>query len=160
MAETSTMMTMGPPATPIPMVVMGTAKTKTKALFKCSIPYSNYVFPNGKYAHFIGGRFATDIVSEIEHLENEVQNGHPTISIDENERIVEVFADPISALRSQIEAQIRAEMAAATDKGNDLGTSESGKMTMANSSTVGELAAGVGATVATKIFVPGAIKVK
>jgi hypothetical protein len=157
MAETS--MTMGPPATPIQPVVMSTAKTKTKALFFCSIPYSNYVFPNGKYAYFIDGKFVTDIVSEIEHLENEIANGHPCIFVKEAERTVEVFADPIVALRAKIEKEIRAEMAAATNPENDMGKSVQGPLTMANSSTVGELTAG-GNSGAAKTFSPGNIKIK
>ena len=131
------------PTTPIPLVVMATAKAAKKALFKClAYPSSVYIFPNGKPAHFVNGRFTTDIQSEIDHFENEIRNGHPTITVDENERIVEVFDDPISALRAKIEKEIRDKMAAATNPENDMGKSESGKLAMATSTTIKDMAQG------------------
>ena len=52
------------------------------------------------------------------------------------------MVDPIQALRAKIEAQIRAEMAAATDLNNDRGTSEVEKLKPSSSTDVMDAAAG------------------
>ena len=52
------------------------------------------------------------------------------------------MVDPIQALRAKIEAQIRAEMAAATDLSNDRGTTEPTVLKPASSTDIMDAAAG------------------
>jgi hypothetical protein len=130
------------PSTPIPVVVMSQAKAKQKALFKSAIRYCLYLFPNGKPAHFIDHRFATDVVSEIEHLENEIAGGHTMLSVDLNERVVESYEDPIAGLRAKILAEVKAEMAAATNPENQMGNSQQGPLNMATSASIVDMASG------------------
>jgi hypothetical protein len=57
-----------------------------KSVFMCRMPSMNYVFANGKYAHFIESRYLTDIESEIAELNKEILIGNPFFYIDENQK--------------------------------------------------------------------------
>ena len=93
-------------------------------VFKATLPSINYIFRNGKPAIFVHGKFATAIESEIAELNEEIAAGHPHIFVDPNEAEIDSNAlSPIEALTAQIRAQLVAEMAAATDPANDMGTS-------------------------------------
>jgi hypothetical protein len=114
-------------------------------VFKATLPSVNYIFRNGKPAIFVNGRYTTEFPAEIEELEYEISLGHPHIYIDSAEREVDsVQVDPIAALTGRIRAQLVAEMAAATDMGNDMGKTEQGPLKPASSSDVAPAAAGAG----------------
>ena len=112
-------------------------------VFKATLPSINYIFRNGKPAIFIQGKYATGVEAEVDELNDEISKGHPHIYVDKEEATVDSeMVDPIQALRAKIEAQIRAEMAAATDLSNDRGTSEVEKLKPSSSTDVMDAAAG------------------
>jgi len=76
--------------------------TETFKLFKSHIPSVQYIFTNGKIAHFKEGRYATRIQSEIEELTTTCEAGHPTFYIDNTEAETDKeFLDPMSELRAR-----------------------------------------------------------
>lgn len=112
-------------------------------VFKAALPSVNYVFRNGKPGIFIQGKFCTDVQSEIDELEDEIAKGHPHIYIDKAEAEIDSsIVDPIQALRAKIEAEVRAQMAAATDPANDMGATTQGPLKPASSADVMEAAQG------------------
>lgn len=117
-----------------------------KRLFKSTIPSQKFIFPNGKEAIFINGRFLTDVEEEIEILNKEVKQGNPHIYIDDKEKEVDVAANPLAEIESKLREKILAEIAAkekeATNPANDMGTTTEGKLNVANSATVAAAAAG------------------
>lgn len=129
----------------------------TATIFKARIPSVNYIFKNGKPAIFVQGRFATDIAAEIEELKSEIAAGHPHIFIDENEAEIDSnLINPIQALRAQIEAELRAEMAAATNPANDMGSTTQEPLKPANSQDIAQAAGGgSGAGLAARLLSAG-----
>jgi hypothetical protein len=112
-------------------------------LYKATLPSINYVFRNGKPAIFVQGRFSTGVPDEIAELDDEIAKGHPHIFVDAEEKeISSVFVDPIQALRSKIEAEVRAQMAAASNLSNDRGNYDQGKLVPASSTDVAVAAEG------------------
>ena len=112
-------------------------------IFKAQIPSVNYIFKNGKPAIFVQGKFATDIAAEVEELKAEIAAGHPHIYIDEKEAEIDSnLINPIQALRAQIEAELRAEMAAATNPANDMGNTAEEKLKPASSQDIAQAAGG------------------
>lgn len=53
-----------------------------KRVYHNTMLNSQYLFKNGKAAHFTNGRFATDVASEISELDAEIVNGVPHIYIN------------------------------------------------------------------------------
>jgi hypothetical protein len=112
-------------------------------VFKATLPSINYIFRNGKPAIFVQGKYATGVEGEIDELKDEISKGHPHIYIDAAESEVDSeMVDPIQALRTKIEAQIRAEMAAATDLNNDRGQTKQEPLKPSSSTDVMDAAAG------------------
>ena len=112
-------------------------------VFKATLPSINYIFRNGKPAIFVQGKFATSIEAEIEEMKDEIAKGHPHIYVDKEDATVDSeMVDPIQALRAKIEAQIRAEMAAATDLSNDRGQTKQEPLKPSSSTDVMDAAAG------------------
>ena len=112
-------------------------------IFKARIPSVNYIFKNGKPAIFISGRFATPIQSEIDELKAEIEAGHPHIYIDADEPTMDAeLISPIDALREKIRAELMAEMAAATNPSNDMGTTTQEPLKPANSQDIAQAATG------------------
>lgn len=115
-------------------------------LYKATIPSINYIFRNGKPAIFVRGKFATDIASEIAELDEEIANAHPYLFVDTDEPTAETATgDLIAGLRATLEAEIRAEMAAASALTNDMGTSEQTKLVPSSTVDIAVAAAGNGA---------------
>lgn len=123
-----------------------------KRVFKCTYENCSYFFSNGKKAAFIGGKYITDIPSEIAELEWEVANNHPNIKIDENEYSVDI-TNPIEEIKRKAVEEYKASMEIATkaavDPKRDLGTSEkSDKLQgITSSSSISKAAAGSSSTV-------------
>lgn len=110
---------------------------------------------NGKVAHFIvgpGQRFGRYITSnpvEIALLNKEIELRHPNIFVDANEsELTPEMADPLTALRARIRAEILAEeqakVAAATNPERNMGNSEQGKLNAQSTSDVAATALGNG----------------
>lgn len=74
-----------------------------KTVFTNSLKDCNYVFLNGKVAHFINGVYLTDIESEIKELENEIKAFHPHIGQDSDisKRTVDTTnIDPLAGIKA------------------------------------------------------------
>lgn len=120
--------------------------TPQKHLFKSRIPSCQYAFKKGRLAIFRRGEYITDVQEEIDELTSEIASGHPTLYVDPKEVTVSPERDdPIASLRAKIALEERArileEMAAATNPGRDLGTSEQGKLNAASTSDIAPTAA-------------------
>lgn len=113
------------------------------SIFKARIPSVNYIFKNGKPAIFIQGKFATANQAEIDELTEEIKNGHPHIYIDTEEATIDAeLISPIDSLRDKIRAELMAEMAAATNPENDMGTSTQEPVKPASSQDIAQAAVG------------------
>ena len=106
----------------------------TARVFRSNIPSCRYVFKNGKVAPFIGGKYITNIKHEIDELDTEIEMKHPYISANKEEAVNTI--EPLEALKVRFFAEFQAAQAANLLKSNDAGTSEQGKLNIANSSTV------------------------
>ncbi len=115
-----------------------------KNIYFNTLQNCRYTFKNGKDANFLNGQYVTDIRSEIDELDAEVEFGHPHIYVDANKRQIDVqFRDPVEAIKRQAIAEFLAQQKEATNKANDMGTtSQAGRVIegIANSNTVGEAA--------------------
>jgi hypothetical protein len=94
-------------------------------VFKSHAPTMGYVFRSGKSIHFMGGRYATAIKSEIDELTEECSSGQSNYYIDSGETTMDASAlDPIASLRAKIREEERAILLAATNPGRDMGTTQ------------------------------------
>ena len=113
-------------------------------VFRCAVLSSRYVFKNGKVAPFIGGKYTTDIAHEIAELDAEIAQRHPHITANKEE--VVTLSEPMEVLKQKFFAEFEAAQKAALNKNNDAGTSEQGKLNVANSTTVAAGMAGSDST--------------
>ena len=113
----------------------------TKKIYTSAIPFSSYFLKNGKQVAFVGGEYATDNQLEIDELDAQVADGGADIMYA-GEKEVATVSETVDAIKKAAIAEYLANQAAATDKNNDLGTSDNGKLNLANSNTVAEGAAG------------------
>lgn len=112
--------------------------------------YSNmltmkYIFKAGKVAAFLtkNGRtseYTTNIKHEIEELDAEIELGHPNITSSPEETVAVI--EPVEALRQKHFEEFKKMMEKATLKTNDAGTSDQGKLNVANSTSIAEASAG------------------
>ena len=116
-----------------------------KKLYKATLPSINYIFKNGKPAIFVRAKFATDVPAESEELDAEIALGHPHIYIDLNEpEEAPGGMDLLAGLRLKLEAEIRAEMAAASLISNDMGNTAPTLLRPASTVDIAAAAAGSG----------------
>lgn len=129
-----------------------------KTQFLSRVSSCRYIFKNGKEAAFINHKYLTDTLSEIEELQNEINQGHPTIYVDKNNLIVDTATlDPLHEIRKKAVEDYLAEQAAASDITNDRGTSDNGKLNVASSidgATLTAPTAGAAALAALTVKVP------
>lgn len=99
-------------------------------VFKSHIKSMRYVFKDGRIAEFVGGMFHTADEKQIEELTAEVgtpgkgYSKNPSIYIDTEETEVDpTLLTPEAQLRAKIRAEVLAEMKAATNPENNMGTS-------------------------------------
>jgi len=105
--------------------------------FFSRIPSVKYIFTNGKEAHFINGRFTTDVVGEIEQLNAEIAEGHPHLFTKPEALTITVAdLDPLAEIKRKAIEEHMAKLAAASNPENDMGTSEQTKLDVANSVSV------------------------
>lgn len=109
-------------------------------VFHSTIPSIRYVFRAGKHAVFIDGKYTTNIAHEIEELDAEIEAGHPNFFIKSKEEVAPV--EPLEALREKFIKEFLAKQAEDTKTVKDGGTSEQGKLNVANSTTIASAAAG------------------
>lgn len=116
-----------------------------KQVFKSSISNMTYVLPKGKACHFINFEYHTDRKEEIEHLKEEIANGHPHIFIDENKKEIDTNLDPLADMKRRIIEEYEADKKRAADaKGKDFGKNDAatGNKGIGTSASVGDGAAG------------------
>lgn len=121
------------------------ASSAEKRLYKSTIKFNNIVFPNGHVAHFKGGMFVTDNPAHIDYLDAQIaQNGFGgIIYIDQNARTITAEQEnPMLALRRKFYEEFQAEKAAQMNPGNDMGTSEQGKLNPASTTDIAPVALG------------------
>lgn len=114
-------------------------------VFKSSMQSMRYIFASvpGREAAFAMGRYCTQDPKEIEELEHEISLHHPHIYIDpENMEIDEILLDPIQAFKAQVEAEIRAKIAAENNPDRDMGNTEAQKLTPQGTNDIQKAAAG------------------
>lgn len=94
-----------------------------RAIFKSRIPNIQYIFKSGKSAPFLGGRYTTDVDTEIDELMAEIvdvgvdKSRHPHIYVDEAESEIDSEAEtPIQAIRRKAVEEYIASQAVAMDK--------------------------------------------
>jgi len=109
-------------------------------VFRSNIASMRYVFKTGKVAAFLNFKYATDIAYEIDELDFEIAVGHPNITANKEE-VVETI-EPLEVLKKKHFEEFLKAQATAVSKDNDAGTSDQGKLNVANSRTVGEGMAG------------------
>lgn len=120
---------------------------KGKKLYWATMPFMNFVFPNGKVAVFRHHRFATEVPSEIEVLDQEVAGNHPYIYVKQDALyLTEEMEDPMKALRARFYAEFMKEKLAQINPENDMGKSEQGPIKPQSTSDVAAVAAGGDAT--------------
>lgn len=120
---------------------------KGKKLYWATMPFMNFVFPNGKVAVFRHYRFATEVPSEIEVLDREVAGNHPYIYVKQDALyLTEEMEDPMKALRKKIIADYLAEQAKFVDPTNDMGNTAQEPIRPQSTSDIASVAAGGDAT--------------
>lgn len=86
-------------------------------LFWSRIYSMQYVFKDGKYAHFVDYKFYTNHPEHVAELKKEINFGHPHLYQKAGEERVLKDTDPLAGLKERIRAEIiaeeRAKMAAA-----------------------------------------------
>ena len=120
---------------------------KGKKLYWATMPFMNFVFPNGKVAVFRHYRFATEVPSEIEVLDREVAGNHPYIYVKQDALyLTEEMEDPMKALRKKIIADYLAEQAKFVDPNNNMGNTVQENLRPQSTSDIASVAAGGDAT--------------
>ena len=116
-----------------------------KRLYKSTIKFNNVIYPNGHVAHFKGGMYATDNPAYIEYLDKEIAaNGFGgIIYIDPNATTITAEQEnPMLALRKMFFEEFQAEKLAQVNPGNDMGSSEQGKLNPASTTDIAPVALG------------------
>jgi hypothetical protein len=96
-------------------------------LFWSRISSMQYVFKDGKYAHFVDFKFYTNHPEHVAELKKEVGYGHPHIYQKAGAEKVLKDTDPLAGLKEKIRAEIIAEekakmAAAAGTTSREMGT--------------------------------------
>lgn len=95
-------------------------------VFKSAIKHINILMENGKQLSFHNHRYETDDAAEIAFLNKQIEAGHVHIYVDDKEVTVDKdVKDPLEAIKEKVRQELLAEMAAATRKDNDAGSTES-----------------------------------
>lgn len=91
--------------------------------FRSALPHMQFAFKSGKIAVFQNNLFYTQNETEYKELKAEVEAGHPFISIDANEAVVDTTAlTPREQLKKQLRAELMKEMAERTAVTNNFGS--------------------------------------
>jgi hypothetical protein len=124
--------------------VQTTESQGAKRLYKSSARSCNVILPDGVTLNFRMGMYSTADEGVIKYLDRQIaKNGFGgSIYIDPNARtITEEQENPMLALRKKIIAEYVAEQNAFLNPGNDMGTSDQGKLKPASTSDIAPVAA-------------------
>lgn len=109
----------------------------TLSRFKCTIPYCQYIFANGKQAAFIGGIYDTGVASEIAELTAACEAGSPHFYIDPSDNSVSTDrVDPLELIRQRAVADYLAQQAAIAEAASQETTSEAAPVTPASTASL------------------------
>ena len=110
-------------------------------VFFSRIPNSTYIFPDGVQAAFVNGRYTTKDAGRAAHLQGIVEEGNPHIYIDpEKTTLTEAELDPMAEYDARVIAKYLAAQASQTS--NDMGSSEQGRLNVADTSNIAAAASG------------------
>ena len=122
---------------------MSTLQTKDEAkyfVFYSRIPNSTIIFPDGTSAGFVNGRYTTQDEYKAQILREAIAAGNQSLYIDaEKPMLTETELDPMAEYNARIIAEY--VQAQATKASNDMGGSSQGKLNVADTGSVGALAA-------------------
>ena len=108
-------------------------------VFYSRVPNSNYIFPDGTQANFVGGRYATQDEGKAHHLREVVRQGNQHIYLDQEKLVLtEAELDPMAELKARIIAEY--EEKKALEQGN-MGEYTAPKLNVADSNSIGLAAA-------------------
>jgi len=109
-------------------------------VFFSHTPNSNFVFPNGELAAFIGGRYVTNDPAKAAYLQYEIDKGHPTIYRKEDcMSLDKADLAPDAEYRKRVIAEYLADQEA--QKGKDMGKYEQGNLNVTDTGSFAEGAA-------------------
>ena len=110
-------------------------------VFYSRIPNSTFIFADGTFAAFTGGRYTTSDKNRAVELQKEIAAKHAYIYQDPLKlQITEAELDPMAEMKARIIAEY--EMGQATAKTNVRGSSDQGRLNVADSSVIAAAAAG------------------
>lgn len=116
-----------------------------KNVFTSTLPSCRFIFKGGKEAPFINGEYYTNDEIEIKELEAEIAASHPFISVNSEKKTIDTDKlDPLETIKQAAIAEYLAKQAASNSKDNNRGISVQTKLTVANSTTIADAAAGSG----------------
>lgn len=117
-----------------------TPKKVEARVFRSNIASVSFIFPNGKRAAFVLGKYVTDLAYEITELDKEIAQGHPNFSSNVEE-IVNVIP-AMDELRAKFFEEFKAAQAQQLSPDNQLGTADHGKLNVLTTAHINEAAMG------------------
>lgn len=119
-------------------------------LFFSHVPNSTFIFPNGEVAAFVGGRYATDNAAKAAYLQYEIDCGNPHLHRKEGYmQVSKADLAPDAEYRKRVIAEYLAKEAADKADKPEMGSSEQGKLNVADTSSIAAGAADSSSTGAT-----------
>lgn len=82
---------------------------KEGAVFTCTMPFTSYVFKNGKRIQFTGHNYYTENREEIQELRAEAQNPDNIFIDEDTSEKAKDYLDPMGALKAKIIAEYEAQ---------------------------------------------------
>ncbi len=121
------------------------AGANTPKVYTCNLQAAGYVFKNGKRAQFTPNGegvncYTTDIPSEQQELEYELQHRHPNLGRYVGE--VKPLIEPMEVLKARFFAEFEAAQKVALDPTKDAGTYIQAPLKVATTSSIKAGAAG------------------
>lgn len=91
---------------------IGNTKQPEFVVFVGSLQNASFFRPDGKKLAFVKGLFKTQIVEDIQYLDNEIDNGNPYVKRANKEEIeaAEALFDPLGSLRKRVEKDVGEEL--------------------------------------------------
>lgn len=109
-------------------------------VFYNRIPNSNYIFPDGVQAQFVGNRYVTSEKERADILMREIAAGNLHIFVDPNKlQVSKAELDPMAELKARIIAEYEASRAGGAQLADS--STEQGKLNVVNTATIFQAAA-------------------
>lgn len=109
-------------------------------VFYNHIPNSTFIFPDGQLAQFTNGRYVTQDPVRASLLTSEVQRGNQSIYVDPTKlTATEEELDPMAEYKARVIAEYLAKQGGEVEAS----ASDSGKLNVTDTASVGEAGSGV-----------------